>query len=458
MAFINKPSIVTFIVAGGDTFPFEFKWYDETDIQVFYVPVGMEPDDDVHKLSPSDYTITSNASRIGGAVQITIPMVDGSTVTIRRVLPVTRTTDYATRGNFSALTVNEDQNYQTYLMLDLFYYSNYFLRAPVSGGVGGGLTFPPPFPEAYIRWNLAGDGLVNDLEPATWRTETEALRDETQALKDASQVSSDESAVSATASEVSKNFSREWSSQSEDVEVDDGVNPAGYSAFHWSRKAQSAAQGLIYIGPWDATVGTEPPPPTGGYLPSQFWIVNVAGNGLFIGDWIIRNQTNDGFDYISSETDWDSIKNVPRDVTHGYNPIGAIIMFNGTFANIPTNWQLCDGTNGTPDMVNSFIMGTNTESDIGDAVGGNDAVLVSHTHTFTGDLMPTHGHSLRVSNDPNAAVGSDTRSLLTETNIPDQIVGTSAGTPSGTISTDGVSGTNANIPKSYKMAYIQRMS
>jgi len=38
-------------------------------------------------------------------------------------------------------------------------------------------------------------------------------------------------------------------------------------------------------------------------------------------------------------------------------PKGAIIMWSGTLANIPSGWQLCDGTNGTPDLRQRFIIG-----------------------------------------------------------------------------------------------------
>lgn len=38
-------------------------------------------------------------------------------------------------------------------------------------------------------------------------------------------------------------------------------------------------------------------------------------------------------------------------------PAGAIIMWSGTVASIPAGWQLCDGTNGTPDLRGMFIVG-----------------------------------------------------------------------------------------------------
>ena len=34
-------------------------------------------------------------------------------------------------------------------------------------------------------------------------------------------------------------------------------------------------------------------------------------------------------------------------------PIGSIIMFNGT--SIPDKWHICDGTDGTPNLINKFI-------------------------------------------------------------------------------------------------------
>lgn len=38
-------------------------------------------------------------------------------------------------------------------------------------------------------------------------------------------------------------------------------------------------------------------------------------------------------------------------------PIGSIIMWSGAADNIPQGWVLCDGTNGTPNLKNNFIIG-----------------------------------------------------------------------------------------------------
>ncbi|MBP9153085.1 MAG: tail fiber protein [Flavobacteriales bacterium] len=37
-------------------------------------------------------------------------------------------------------------------------------------------------------------------------------------------------------------------------------------------------------------------------------------------------------------------------------PTGGIIMWSGTIASIPAGWSLCDGSNGTPDLTDKFIL------------------------------------------------------------------------------------------------------
>ena len=81
---------------------------------------------------------------------------------------------------------------------------------------------------------------------------------------------------------------------------------------------------------------------------------------------------------------------------HSILPYGSIIIWHGIVNNIPKGWALCNGTNGTPNLVDRFIVGagsdyvyagnpnprasTNimgTTSTIG---GSSSTVLVSHTH------------------------------------------------------------------------------
>ena len=77
-------------------------------------------------------------------------------------------------------------------------------------------------------------------------------------------------------------------------------------------------------------------------------------------------------------------------------PRGSIIMWSGTIASIPVGWQLCDGTNGAPDLRDRFIVGASQDD------GGVTKTFVHGVleqiggeamHTLTIDEMPAHTHS-----------------------------------------------------------------
>ncbi len=56
-------------------------------------------------------------------------------------------------------------------------------------------------------------------------------------------------------------------------------------------------------------------------------------------------------------------------------PAGGIIMWSGSIGNIPAGWALCDGSNGTPDLRDRFIVGAGNSYAVG-ATGGS----TSHNH------------------------------------------------------------------------------
>ena len=73
-------------------------------------------------------------------------------------------------------------------------------------------------------------------------------------------------------------------------------------------------------------------------------------------------------------------------------PDRVIGLWMQTLASIPTNWALCDGTLGTPDLRALFVKGANVLGDIG--VTGGD-LTHGTTHTTTGH---THGGSSHTHN------------------------------------------------------------
>jgi hypothetical protein len=84
---------------------------------------------------------------------------------------------------------------------------------------------------------------------------------------------------------------------------------------------------------------------------------------------------------------------------HSVIPAGIIMLWSGSSASIPTGWTLCNGSNGTPDLRNNFVVGAGTTYAVGGTGGSKDLVVPSHTHTatgtstFTGAALATHTHT-----------------------------------------------------------------
>lgn len=75
----------------------------------------------------------------------------------------------------------------------------------------------------------------------------------------------------------------------------------------------------------------------------------------------------------------------------------AIMIHRGSVASIPDGWQLCDGTNGTPDLRDKFIAGAGGAYAVGATGGANEVTLSSaqmpsHGHTGTTAGAGVHGH------------------------------------------------------------------
>lgn len=97
---------------------------------------------------------------------------------------------------------------------------------------------------------------------------------------------------------------------------------------------------------------------------------------------VTTNETN-----ISTNTD--EIEKLKKKTTDNATaiqdlmPLGSIIMFSGTLAEIPTHWAVCDGTNGTPNLIDRFIKASTTAG----TTGGSNSI------TLNSDNLPYHTHS-----------------------------------------------------------------
>ncbi len=67
-------------------------------------------------------------------------------------------------------------------------------------------------------------------------------------------------------------------------------------------------------------------------------------------------------------------------------PIGAIILWENDA--IPTGWALCDGNNGTPNLIDKFVRGASIDGDIR-GTGG----YLTHSHPNSNTLeRASHNH------------------------------------------------------------------
>jgi len=136
-------------------------------------------------------------------------------------------------------------------------------------------------------------------------------------------------------------------------------------------------------------------------------------------------------------------------------PAGGIIIWSGATGAVPSGWYICDGTNGTPDLRSKFIVGAGSTYSVGATGGAADAVVVTHTHTATSVVTdPTHFHSVPTGAGAaygQAGGGSPASATTTGAASTGITVATSTIAPAG-----AVSGTNANLPPYYALAFIMK--
>jgi microcystin-dependent protein len=138
---------------------------------------------------------------------------------------------------------------------------------------------------------------------------------------------------------------------------------------------------------------------------------------------------------------------------------GMIILWSGSLGSIPSGWVLCDGTNGTPDLRNRMVMAAGNSYAVGATGGSADAIVVSHTHTAT-SVVTDPGHAHQQATTTTTASSLNLGSGALNGNQVYGSVNTNTATTGITVATTnastGVSGTGANLPPYYALAYIMK--
>jgi len=174
-----------------------------------------------------------------------------------------------------------------------------------------------------------------------------------------------------------------------------------------------------------------------GRPPNEIWMQTGYSYKLVI-------QTSTGTTLQTLDNLYPILQNAPSSAP--VLPSGVILIWSGSLGSIPSGFVLCDGTNSTPDLRNSFILGAGNSYAVGATGGSTDAIVVSHTHSITD---PGHVHTQGAVRADSMNVSTGPFDRMTTSSTASAVTGIS-------INTAGVSGSGANMPPYYALAFIMK--
>jgi hypothetical protein len=184
-----------------------------------------------------------------------------------------------------------------------------------------------------------------------------------------------------------------------------------------------------------------------GRTPQEIWLLTG-----FSYKFILRD--SDGVLIQTLDNIYPILQNAPS--TSPAIPTGGIIIWSGSTGSVPVGWLLCDGTNGTPDLRDRFIIGAGSTYAVNATGGSADAIVVSHNHTAT-SVVTDPGHIHTFDRGTTQGFGDSVQgTLVFESAALETNSATTGITVATTNTSAGVSGTNANLPPYYALAYIQK--
>lgn len=145
-----------------------------------------------------------------------------------------------------------------------------------------------------------------------------------------------------------------------------------------------------------------------------------------------------------------------------------VIQWSGNISNIPSGWLICDGNNGTPNMLNKFVKNTSSATSSSGNVSGTNSYTIStsqmesHNHGGSTSSTGSHGHTVEAyGHDPGSWNSDMDPSDIEGTN--DQHNTTTTSSYSGnhshshSINSSGSGSSVSNIPSYYKIAFIMKV-
>jgi len=162
------------------------------------------------------------------------------------------------------------------------------------------------------------------------------------------------------------------------------------------------------------------------------------------------------------------------------------MLWSGSIGSIPSGWNLCNGTNGTPNLIDRFVVSAGGTYPVGAVGGSADAIVVHHSHSASASgQTQNHYHGGTTGgmnrNNPHSHSGTlygerGSSNVIANggDNLPESNYTTGAAdinhehdfttlgvsndhTHNITVNATGSSGTGANMPPYYALAYIMKL-
>ena len=139
-------------------------------------------------------------------------------------------------------------------------------------------------------------------------------------------------------------------------------------------------------------------------------------------------------------------------------PKGAVIMWSGSLATIPSGWSLCDGSNGTPDLRDRFVLGAGGQSPVAGSGGST-----THSHAAGSFASQAHTHTVPYTGWGEGPHYNDTHSgwLVTHSHHDPIQLAVAANenttSSSGGAAISGVSAPASSLPPFYTLAFIIKL-
>ena len=142
-------------------------------------------------------------------------------------------------------------------------------------------------------------------------------------------------------------------------------------------------------------------------------------------------------------------------------PTGGIMIWSGLLADVPSGWAVCNGSQGTPNLQNLFVIGTNAVSTVNSGNTNNQVTITTanlpeHVHTGTttaGGASHNHGFSLARGGTGPTSMTSTTdqgnnTNKSTEDNLHSHLISTQS---------TGLGQPITIIPPYYALFYIMKL-